>query len=73
MNQYDQALPTAVHVQADAPVAVHALNSDDHSTDGSLILPNGLLGREYLVMSYRNSPALRAIQRMSSEVLRLPL
>jgi IgGFc binding protein/Big-like domain-containing protein len=55
-NQYDQALPTSIHIVADAPVAVHALSSSDYSTDGSLILPNGLLGLDYYVMSYRNSP-----------------
>ncbi len=54
-NQYDQALPTSIHVVANAPVAVHALSSNDASTDGSLILPTGMLGRDYFVMSYNNS------------------
>ncbi|HMG06352.1 MAG TPA: Ig-like domain-containing protein, partial [Chthoniobacterales bacterium] len=55
-DQYDQALPTSVHIVANAPVAVQALSSSDFTTDGSLILPNSLLGRDYLVMSYRNYP-----------------
>jgi len=54
-NQYDQALRSSIHITADAPVAVHALNTLDYTTDGSLILPTGLLGRDYFVMSYNNS------------------
>jgi hypothetical protein len=53
-DQFDQALPTAIHIQSDAPVAVQALDHERYSTDGSLILPTGLLGQEYFVMSYRN-------------------
>jgi N-acetylmuramoyl-L-alanine amidase len=54
-GQYEQALQSAIHIQADRPVAVHALNYERFSTDGSLILPTGMLGRNYFVMSYTNS------------------
>jgi len=56
-DQFDQALPTAIHIQSDAPVAVQALDHERNSTDGSLILPTGLLGQEYFVMSYINGVA----------------
>ena len=56
-NQFDRALPTAIHILSDSPVAVHGLFAEDYTTDGSLILPNGLLGQDHFLMSYRNSPS----------------
>ena len=53
-GQYDQARSSSVHIVADAPVAVHALNYKNATTDGSLILPTSLLGLDHFVMSYRN-------------------
>jgi hypothetical protein len=52
-GQFDQARSTSVHIVADAPVAIHALNFLNASTDGSLILPTSLLGLDHFVMSYR--------------------
>ena len=53
-GEYDQVRPSAIHIVADAPVAVHALNYMHASTDGSLILPTSLLGLDHFIMSYRN-------------------
>ncbi len=53
-REYDQVRASAIHIVADAPVAVHALNYMHATTDGSLILPTSLLGLDHFVMSYRN-------------------
>lgn len=42
----------AVHVQADAPVAVYGMNHTVYSSDGLLALPTSALGREYIVAAY---------------------
>ncbi|MFO1477377.1 MAG: Ig-like domain-containing protein [Verrucomicrobiota bacterium] len=47
----------SIHVQSDHAVSVHGLNYMVETTDGFLALPTGLLGTNYLVLSYRNSPA----------------
>jgi hypothetical protein len=59
-GENDQALPTAIHIQANNPVSVHALNYQDATTDGALILPTGLLGLDHFVMSYTNGVASNA-------------
>lgn len=42
----------AVHVEADAPVVVYAMNRTSFTSDGILVLPVNALGREYIVASY---------------------
>jgi hypothetical protein len=53
----DSIQANAIHIIADHPVAVHGLNYIWCSTDGYLALPTAMLGTDYIVLSYRNSPA----------------
>ncbi len=53
----DSVQPNSVHVTADHPVTVHGLNYIDGSTDGYLALPTAMLGTDYIVLAYRNSPS----------------
>ena len=53
----DSILPNAVHVTADHPVSVHGLNYLTYSTDGFLALPTAMLGTDYIILAYRNSPS----------------
>jgi hypothetical protein len=63
-SEWDQVRSTSVHIVADAPVAIHALNYKNATTDGSLILPTSLLGLDHFIMSYRNG---ETSQRVGSE------
>jgi hypothetical protein len=54
----DRVTPSAVHVTANDPVSVCEMDYADSTSEGYLAFPTALLGTNYLVMSYRNSPAL---------------
>jgi len=56
LNVSDSIQTKAIHVTTDHPVTVHGLNYVDMSTDGYLALPTAMLGTDYIVLSYRNSP-----------------
>ncbi|MCZ2341135.1 MAG: putative Ig domain-containing protein, partial [Bacteroidales bacterium] len=45
-----------IHVTADDEIAVYGLNYVQYTTDAFLGLPVDILGTEYMVLSYRNSP-----------------
>lgn len=49
----------AIHITTGNEVSVYALNYLDFSTDGYLALPASLLGTEYVVLGYKNSPDTR--------------
>ena len=53
----DSIQPDAIHVTADHPVSVYGLDLLTESTDGYLALPTSMLGTNYIVLSYRNTPA----------------
>lgn len=42
----------AVHIHAEAPIAVYGMNRTTYSSDGLLALPTSALGHEYIVASY---------------------
>ncbi len=42
----------AVHIEADAPIAVYGMNRTSYTSDGMLLLPTNGLGRQYIVSSY---------------------
>ncbi|HTY87092.1 MAG TPA: M36 family metallopeptidase [Candidatus Acidoferrum sp.] len=52
----DSVQLNAIHVTADHPVTIHGLNYLNASTDGYLALPTAMLGNDYIILSYRNSP-----------------
>ncbi len=56
-NASDFVQTKAIHVTTDHPVTVHGLDYIDQATDGFLALPTAMLGTDYIVLSYRNSPA----------------
>jgi hypothetical protein len=51
----DGIADVGIHVTADHPISVYALNQIYASTDASFILPTPALGMEYIVMSYYSS------------------
>ena len=53
----DVVQSNAIHVTADHPVTVHGLNYLTYSTDGYLALPTAMLGTDYIVLAYQNSPS----------------
>ena len=53
----DSIQANAIHVTADHPVVVHGLNYLTYSTDGFLALPTTMLGTDYIVLAYQNSPS----------------
>jgi hypothetical protein len=53
----DTIIRNGIHVIADQRVTVHGLSYEPASTDGYLALPTSMLGTNYMVLSYRNSPA----------------
>ena len=55
-NASDFIQTKAIHVTTDHPVTVHGLDYIDYATDGYLALPTVMLGTDYIVLSYRNSP-----------------
>jgi hypothetical protein len=52
----DTVQNNAIHIATANEVSVHALNYLDFTTDGYLALPTALLGTEYIVLGYQNSP-----------------
>ncbi len=52
----DSIQDNAIHVTTDHPVALYGLNYEFCTTDGYLALPTTMLGTDYLVLAYRNSP-----------------
>ena len=57
INASDFIRTKAFHVTTDHPVTVHGLDYFDYGTDGYLALPTAMLGTDYIVLSYRNSPS----------------
>ena len=57
LSASDSIQDNAIHVAADHPVTVYGLNYQDYSTDGYLALPTAMLGTDYIVLAYRNSPS----------------
>ena len=55
----DAIQDNAIHLTTKNEVSVQALNYLDFSTDGYLALPASLLGTEYVVLGYKNSPDTR--------------
>jgi VCBS repeat-containing protein len=55
----DSIHPDAIHITADHPVTVYGLNYFIWTTDGFLALPTAMLGTDYIVLTYRNSPSWR--------------
>jgi hypothetical protein len=53
----DSIRASAIHITADHPVTVHGLNYRYACTDGYLALPTAMLGTDYIVLAYRNSPS----------------
>ena len=53
----DVIQPNGIHLAADHAVTVYGLNYMPVSADGFLALPTSMLGTNYMVMAYRNSPA----------------
>jgi len=53
----DAIQANAIHVTADHPVTVHGLNYYTYTTDGYLALPTAMLGTDYIVLAYQNSPS----------------
>ena len=45
-------MPNAIHIVAQDPVSVYALNAHMASTDAAIILPTPVLGNEYYVSAY---------------------
>lgn len=52
----DAIQDNAIHITTGNEVSVQALNYLDFSTDGYLALPVALLGTEYVILGYKNSP-----------------
>jgi hypothetical protein len=53
----DSIQPNAIHVTADHPVTVYGLNYFIYTTDGCLALPTAMLGTNYIILTYQNSPS----------------
>ena len=53
----DAIQANAIHVTTDHPVTVHGLNYYTYTTDGYLALPTAMLGTDYIVLAYQNSPS----------------
>jgi hypothetical protein len=53
----DSIQANAIHVTADHPVTVYGLNYFIYTTDGCLALPTAMLGTNYIVLAYQNSPS----------------
>jgi len=57
INASDRIATNAIHVTTDHPVTIYGLNYSDATTDGYLALPTSLLGTNYMVLTYPNTPA----------------
>lgn len=58
---YSDSIQTnAIHITTAGEVTVYGLNYLDFTTDGYLALPTSLLGTEYIVLGYKNSPAVES-------------
>ena len=53
----DSIQGNAIHVATDHPVTIYGLNYEDYTTDGYLALPTAMLGTDYFVLAYQNSPS----------------
>lgn len=51
----DAVLSRGIHITATAPVRVHAISRADHTSDGFLALPTGVITGDYVVTAYPNS------------------
>jgi len=54
----DAIVRNAIHLKSADPVSAWLIEYQDDSSEGTLLLPTALLGKEYRVMTYANSPSV---------------